>query len=180
MPIMEPSSTTSPPRRSLLVRIILTLLYFAWIVLVIRWAIRGAYVPGESPACWEFCILVLGLAVLRTIAAIALMLAPAFLVGATKRALEPAQLVCHCRPDEPIPEHLCPTTPLAQRAFATAGEIEEWNALRPIRRVDGESPQPLAASLPTQALVNYNHWAKLPRDLQIALRAGPPPRLILA
>lgn len=204
----QPPARTS--RRHVCYWLLLTLLYLAWIVLVVRWAVVGAPVPEDDAPGALACSLVCGMVLLRWVATIALILAPAFLYGAIKRAFEPGELVCHCELEAQASEHLLPGSPIAQRAFGASYEIAQWPELAPLgglpgapplsatpeRRNETSPPAPpdgtglsgerarLAAYLRgsgehVRPLVEYKHWAKLPRDLQIVLRSGLPPRLIL-
>jgi hypothetical protein len=139
-------------------------------------------------------------------AALFLIFSPFMVYGAIKRALQPADLVCHCQPGDPTPKHLQPDKEIEIQALAESRRLAELPDYARFRETEPATEESLREQLtknldfaerialaarlgnasalaigiePRKPLIRYKNWAKLPEDLRAVLRSGLPPRLCI-
>lgn len=165
-------------------------------------AMHGGSLGAKHGFLMGICGVVIG-AVLGAIGAVLFMFLlalPFILFGMTKRALEPAELVCRCTESKiPVPEHLKPQTPFEEKVISESHRLNEWSHYGQLP-VDLESllkdgsltnerislaaclGEPAAKKLgmpSVKPMLSFKYTSKWPEDIKNVLSSGLPPRLCL-
>jgi hypothetical protein len=167
---------------------------------------KGAEVTRAHGTSARVCGIVLG-AIAGGTGVVAAFLLPFYLINMVRRALQPADFVCHCRESNaPIPEHLLPQTSIQHQAVAESRRLAEWPEFAELHTKDVVTEDSLRSRVAegslsmervaiaaclgvpgaraltggtVNAVLNYKHWARLPADIQATMRSGLPPRLCM-
>jgi hypothetical protein len=167
---------------------------------------KGAEVTRAHGTSARVCGIVVG-AIAGGTGVVAVFLLPLYLISMVRKALQPADFVCHCREtNRPVPEHLLPQTPIQHQAIAESRRLVEWPELAQLHAMETGTVESLRSrvaegslsmervaiaaglrhpaaqalsSVRVNPVLKYKHWARLPKDVQAAMRSGLPPRLCM-